>query len=129
MDAARHWARGPAGDPDHVAAQLAEAGAPIEAIDAARAQEARERDFEVFEENVEVVDVFTALGTQWRVATGMGAAAYLGLEYQAVPPVLELMGVPPERRADTFAGLRLMEAAALPVRNAREGEEPPPIDV
>jgi len=124
MEAARHWARGPAGDPDHVAAQLARAGAPIEAIEAARAEEARARDFEIYEENVEVVDVFTALGTQWRVAAGFAGAIAIGLDYAAIPPTLALMGIPPERHSEVFAGLRLMEAAALPVRNARDGEVP-----
>lgn len=124
MDAARHWARGPAGDPDRVADQFALAGAPLEIVDQVRAnEEAKHPLFEVFEENVEAVEAFCALGTQWRIVAGMSGAFWQGLDYAAVPPTLDLMGVPVERRADVFAGLRLMEAAALPLRNAKAGDE------
>lgn len=129
MDAARHWARGPVGDPEHVAEQLALAGAPLESVDAVRADEAaKDPPFDVHADNVEVVEAFAALGTQWRVVAGFGGAFWQGLDYAAIPATLDLMGVPAERRGEVFAGLRLMEAAALPLRNSRD-QDPAPADV
>ena len=53
------------------------------------------------------VTVFFAMGTQWRV----GVAGILGLEYQAIKPTAELMGV--EFKPADMVDLRAMEAEAL----------------
>ena len=60
-------------------------------------------------ENVRTVEVFSMLGTQW--ATGMNGAT--GLRYEAIPVVLRLAGIPRADHPDLFAGLRIMERAAL----------------
>ncbi len=59
------------------------------------------------------LSAFLACQTQWRVAVGMSAMLWLGLDYTAVKLVLDDMDAP----RGTFADLRLMEAAALPVLN------------
>jgi hypothetical protein len=53
------------------------------------------------------VTVFFALGTQWRV----GPAGIMGLEYQAIRPTAELMGV--DFTPGDMVDLRSMEAEAL----------------
>lgn len=53
--------------------------------------------------------MFNALGTQWRI--GMGGAT--GLDYNAVPVVLRLQGVPRSDWPQLFDDLRVMEGAAL----------------
>ncbi|GGX52981.1 DUF1799 domain-containing protein [Undibacterium squillarum] len=68
---------------------------------------------EIEPDNVETVGVFCALGTQWRVIAGMAGAVYQGLEYSAIPPVMEMLGVPVARRKGVFEGLRIMERAVL----------------
>lgn len=68
----------------------------------------------VWPENMRTVDVFVAMSTQWNVA-GMGGM--VGLRYEALPAVMRLVGVPPAERADVFAGLRVMERAALGALN------------
>lgn len=64
---------------------------------------------EVWPENESTVKVFIAMGTQWNV----GMAGAIGLRYEALPVVMKLTNVPPAERASVFAGLRLMERAAL----------------
>lgn len=55
--------------------------------------------------------VFSDLRTQWRA--GMGGAT--GMDYAAIPVVMDLHGVPPAERRECFRQLRVMEAAALQV--------------
>lgn len=54
-------------------------------------------------------NLFVDLLTQWRVGTG-GA---VGLDYTAIPVVMDLRKVPDEKRGDLFDDLRVMECAAL----------------
>lgn len=49
------------------------------------------------------------MGTQWRI--GMSGAT--GLDYNALPAVMRLSGVPAADRAEVFEGVRTMEDAAL----------------
>lgn len=64
---------------------------------------------EVWPENWRTVEVFIAMGTQWNV--GMSGA--IGLRYEALPTVLDAIGVAAADHADVFTGLRVMERAAL----------------
>ena len=50
----------------------------------------------------------------------MASAAYMGLDYGSVRAALEMIGVKRKKFADTFAGIRIMEAAALNVLNKKE---------
>lgn len=65
--------------------------------------------FEVWPDNMDAVNTFTAMSTQWR--TGMAGAT--GLDYSALPPVLELTGIERAAWPDTFEGVRVMEIEAL----------------
>ena len=60
------------------------------------------------------VEVFAALGTQWRVG-GMGSV--IGLDYAAIPPVLRMLRVKPAAWPELFGDLRVMERAALAQMN------------
>lgn len=64
---------------------------------------------EVWPDNSMPVNVFIALSTQWRV----GMAGATGLDYNAVPSVMRLLGVPKKLRTSVFDDLRIMEDAAL----------------
>lgn len=55
------------------------------------------------------------MATQWR--TGMAGAT--GLDYTAVPTVMDLLDIAPEHRRDRFDDLRTMERAALEVMNEK----------
>lgn len=57
------------------------------------------------------VNAFIAMATQWRA----GYSGFYGLDYSALPAVLELVGVPAKDRAAAFDDLRVMEDAALEV--------------
>ena len=57
------------------------------------------------------MQLFVAMGTQWRV--GMGGPT--GLDYAVVPTVMDLHEVPPSRRRRLFDDLRVMESEALRV--------------
>jgi hypothetical protein len=69
--------------------------------------------FEVWPENWPVVDLFLALGSQWRFA-GMESQR-VGIDYGAVPATMDLLGVPASKRQLWFAWIRQMERAALEV--------------
>lgn len=49
--------------------------------------------------------------TQWRV--GMNGAT--GLDYTALPAVMDLCGIRKKQREDVFSALRLMESEALSI--------------
>lgn len=66
-------------------------------------------EFLVWPDNWQAVDVFIAMGTQWRV--GMGGP--VGLDYGALETVMRLVGVKRADRSDVFAAVRIMEGAAL----------------
>lgn len=63
----------------------------------------------VWPENETTVRIFVAMGTQWNV----GFSGAVGLRYEALPVVFDLLGVPGDERAAAFIGLRIMEHAAL----------------
>lgn len=71
-----------------------------------------QEDVDIWPENELAVLVFLDLGTQWR--TGMNGIT--GLDYGAIPFVMDIRGVPPEARQDTFAGVKVMERAVLELR-------------
>lgn len=77
------------------------------------ADDVRPGDVEVWPDNVEIVDVFAHLYTQWRI----GARGPIGLDYTAIPAVLQLLQIPANRHAEVFAGIRIMENTALAEMN------------
>lgn len=74
--------------------------------------EAVEEGVAVWPENWQAVTVFCAMGTQWRVSASMNGMIWTGLDYNALPIVEARLNVPRADRADLFASLRIMEAAA-----------------
>ncbi|MBD1554713.1 DUF1799 domain-containing protein [Pseudomonas sp. C2L11] len=68
-------------------------------------------DAEVWPDAWPAFCAFEAMSTQWRV--GMGGA--VGLDYNALPVVLELAGIRKRDRSAVFDDLRVMEAEALAV--------------
>jgi len=64
---------------------------------------------DIWPENLQAYELFSALRTQWRV----GMAGATGLDYSAVPTVLRLQGVPRADWPQLFEDLRVMESAAL----------------
>lgn len=65
---------------------------------------------ELWAANAQSFAVFESMGTQWR----MGMAGATGLDYQALPVVLEMAGLKKRKdRAAIFADLRVMEREAL----------------
>jgi hypothetical protein len=68
-------------------------------------------DVEVWTENWPSLELFSALSTQWRV--GMNGPT--GLDYSAVPVVMDMRGIEPDARRDIFEDIRIMERAAIEV--------------
>lgn len=73
---------------------------------------------EVWPDNVEALNVFIAMATQWRTSYG-GA---IGLDYNALPVVFDLVRVAQDARADVFDDLRILEDAALEQMRANNKE-------
>lgn len=70
----------------------------------------RAEDFGVWPENRRAVQVLSLMATQWRLSA-MGG--HVGLDYGALPAVWRLAGVKKKHRADTFAGLQILEREVL----------------
>lgn len=66
---------------------------------------------EIWPDNLEAFNLFVAMQTQWRI--GMNGAT--GIDYSALPTVMDLYPVPQERRRALFEDIRLMEREALKV--------------
>ena len=65
--------------------------------------------FQLWPENRVIWDLWCALRTQWRVCP----AGIAGLDYVAVPAVMELQAIPHEERAALFSQLQACESVAL----------------
>jgi hypothetical protein len=63
----------------------------------------------VWPDNAPTIAVFIAMSTQWRV----GMAGATGLDYNALPVVMRMHGIPAADRSVVFEGIREMEDAAL----------------
>ena len=68
-------------------------------------------DIEVFPDNEAPLQLFLAMGTQWRLG---GLGSRIGLDYNALPIVEERLGLA-DRRRDLFPALQVMENKALRV--------------
>lgn len=67
-------------------------------------------------DNVQSIEVFKAMSSQWNVG-GMGGV--IGLRYEALPVVLDLLAVKRGDRRGVFEGLRIMEREAVESMNDR----------
>jgi hypothetical protein len=72
-------------------------------------EEASGPPVEIWSDNLSVVNVFIAMDTQWRV----GMSGKTGLDYNALPIVMRMIGVPHKNWTQVFGDLRTMEDAAL----------------
>lgn len=69
--------------------------------------------FEVWDINAPVLDLFLAAQGSWRVlATGFAAPVWLGLDLTAVDVLMRRGGIEDEN-GEIFAGLQIMEGAAI----------------
>ena len=73
----------------------------------------REQDFEVWEENADIVMMFMRMATQWTV----GMAGAVGLHYPSLEWLCKLYAV--NDPVAIFEGVQVMEMAVLAVLNAK----------
>lgn len=66
---------------------------------------------EVWPENWQALEIFSALQTQWRISM----AGPTGLDYAVLPAVMELQHIAAPDRPGLFASLQVMESEALKV--------------
>ena len=64
-------------------------------------------EFELWPENVEAIDIFMSIQTQWRV----GPVGPTGLDYTGVASALRMMRI--RSSPELFSQIRLMETTAL----------------
>lgn len=76
-----------------------------------------EETFPVWPDNWPTLTLFLTLQTQWRIVHSMGGGAWTGLDYAAAGATMDMLDVPRRERGELFAGLCLMERAALPHLN------------
>jgi Phage related hypothetical protein (DUF1799) len=70
---------------------------------------------QIWPENLQVVNAFIAMSTQWRI--GMGGAT--GLDYVALQSVMRLMAIPRNQWPEMFEDIRTLEEAALAEMHGR----------
>lgn len=70
----------------------------------------------IWPDNLVAYNAFVALLSQWRV----GAAGATGLDYTAIPVVLDMLGTPKVDWPNVFADIRVMEDAALEQMSANQ---------
>lgn len=105
-EAAEYWARGSSSDESH-------ADAAVLGLNADDLPSSTPEDFEVLEENWEIVMMFMRLQTQWQVTMG----GFVGLRYETLPWLCGLYSV--EEPRTMLEGIQVMEAAALQKLNDR----------
>lgn len=71
----------------------------------------------VWPDNVLAINTFISMLTQWRA----GAMGVLGLDYTALPVVLECSRVPRDEWPQVFDDVRVMEDEALRILRAKNG--------
>lgn len=64
---------------------------------------------ELWEENLEVVQIFGDMMTQWNV----GMSGVVGMRYESLPVLMRFRSIPHDRRSDVFRCVQVMERAAL----------------
>lgn len=75
--------------------------------------------FLLLPENVQALDFFIGMTTQWRrLMSPSGRTVFTGLDYAGVEAAMRLHGLDADAQVALFADLRRMEVAALPVLNA-----------
>jgi hypothetical protein len=80
----------------------------------AATESAAEEACEIHDDNVTTAQAFFALATQWRMLPdAMAAPVILGLDYAAIPVVLDARAVPRKERPAVTVELLVMERAAL----------------
>lgn len=82
-------------------------------------QPAASDDFEVWEDNWDTVGFFCGLKTQWTYVGTMATVQRVGLDYAGVESAMRMTRIASRDRAALFDDIRLMEAAALEVWNAK----------
>jgi len=87
-------------------------GASSEQIAAARL-EAVQKDFEVWEENWEIVVMFLRMSTQWNTSM----SGLTGLNYPSLECLCKLYSV--KDPVAIFEGVQVMEGAALAILNSK----------
>lgn len=74
---------------------------------------------DIWPDHLHAFSLFNAMSTQWRVAAGGGV---VGLDYNAIPAVMHVLGIPRSERAAVFTSLRVFESVALSHLNKKQSE-------
>ena len=81
-------------------------------------EEAAGPPVEIWPDNVDAVNVFIDMSTQWRV----GVAGATGLDYGVIEKVMQLGGIRKKHRREVFEAVRIMESAAIRFRQTEKDE-------
>lgn len=101
--------------------QLEALGAPPEIIEQASKRKAKTECL-IHDDCWQSVEVFLALGSQWRVASTMGGLLWQGIDYLAIEPYLRLSGIRKKHWQRLFADLQIMQAEAASAINTRNSK-------
>lgn len=74
---------------------------------------------DLWPEHLEVWSVWQALDNAWNVVSGMNGMAYLGFDRSQAESIMRIAGIKKRDRLAMLSDLLTLEAAALPILNAR----------
>lgn len=77
------------------------------------------QEFEVLPENMDAVEVFMAMQTNWTLLAGMAGVIYQCLNYTALESVFRMMNIPRKKWRSLFDDIRILELSALPILNEK----------
>ena len=92
-------------------------GIPAELLREAIGCDEGSETFGVWPEHREVVELFMACATQWRVIDGVRGTRFAGLDYTGVDVAMRMYGIRGQRRREVFEGVQIMEVSAMEVLN------------
>lgn len=72
----------------------------------------------IWPDNFQAYRLFYAMSTQWRV----GQCGAVGLDYLALPVVIDMLGFEIENRGDLMRDIQIMENEALAVMHGEQDE-------
>ena len=75
---------------------------------------------ELWPDNVQAINLLIAMGTQWRWVGSGYSVMQTGLDYNALPSVMRMVGIPQSERADVFNDLRVLEDVVLEMMRAKK---------
>lgn len=76
--------------------------------------------FEIWVENEPALQLFFECENLWSIIAGFGVVAYTNIDRSQLESVMNMLGIPQNRRADLLRDIKYLELGALKVLNVKD---------